>query len=80
MDTLDENQTQNRRAVIDGNSVKLPVAEVAAGDVTPLVHEGEQTRLGRGVFDSGKLDPEDCATAFVAGRFAEKARRMGLWR
>ena len=42
------------------------------------MHEGEQTRLGRGVFDSGKLDPEAIAqTAFVAGRFAEKARRMG---
>ena len=80
MKAFDENQTQNRRAVIDvgSNSVKLLVAEVAAGDVTPLVHEGEQTRLGRGVFDSGKLDPEAIAqTAFVAGRFAEKARRMG---
>lgn len=80
MKALNENQTQNRRAVIDvgSNSVKLLVAEVAAGDVTPLVHEGEQTRLGRGVFDSGKLDPEAIAqTAFVAGRFAEKARRMG---
>ena len=77
---MNENQTQNRRAVIDvgSNSVKLLVAEVTSGDVTPLVHEGEQTRLGRGVFDSGKLDPEAIAqTAFVAGRFAEKARRMG---
>ena len=73
MEALGENQTQNRRAVIDvgSNSVKLLVAEVAEGKVRPLVHEGEQTRLGRGVFDSGKLDPEAIAqTAFVAGRFA----------
>ena len=79
MKALDENQTQNRRAVIDvgSNSVKpwWPRWLLA---ITPLVHEGEQTRLGRGVFDSGKLDPEAIAqTAFVAGRFAEKARRMG---
>ncbi|SVC15359.1 uncharacterized protein METZ01_LOCUS268213, partial [marine metagenome] len=48
MDNPDKNQTQNRRAIIDvgSNSVKLLVADVKGGGVTPLVHEGEQTRLG----------------------------------
>ena len=73
-------QTQNRRAIIDvgSNSVKLLVAEVNDGVLKPLVHEGEQTRLGRGVFETGKLDQETIKqTAFVAGQFAEKAKRLG---
>ena len=59
MDNPAKNQTQNIRAIIDvgSNSVKLLVAEVADGVVTPLVHEGEQTRLGRGVFETGQLAP-----------------------
>ena len=80
MDNPDKNQTQNLRAIIDvgSNSVKLLVAEVVDGTVKPLVHEGEQTRLGRGVFKTGKLDAEAvAATAFVAGRFADKARKLG---
>ena len=84
MEASSENQTQNpspqRRAVIDvgSNSVKLLVADVMGETVTPLLHEGEQTRLGRGVFETNRLDPEAIAqTAFVAGQFAEKARRMG---
>ena len=73
-------QTQNRRAIIDvgSNSVKLLIAEVNDGVVESLVHEGEQTRLGRGVFETGKLEQEAIKqTAFVAGQFAEKARRLG---
>ena len=80
MDNSGNNQTQNRRAVIDvgSNSVKLLVADVKGGVVTPLVHEGEQTRLGSGVFETGKLDAEAIAAiAFVAGRFADKARKLG---
>ena len=80
MDNSDKYQTQNRRAIIDvgSNSVKLLVADVKGGVVTPLVHEGEQTRLGSGVFETGKLDTEAiAATAFVAGRFADKARKLG---
>jgi len=81
MDNPDKNQTQNLRAIIDvgSNSVKLLVAEVVDGTVKPLVHEGEQTRLGRGVFKTGKLESEAIeATAFVAGRFADKARKLGV--
>ena len=74
MDNSDKYQPQNRRAIIDvgSNSVKLLVADVKGGGVTPLVREGEQTRLGSGVFETGKLDAEAIAsTAFVAGRFAD---------
>ena len=80
MDNPDKNQTQNLRAIIDvgSNSVKLLVAEVIDGVVRPLVHEGQQTRLGRGVFETGKLEAESiAATAFVAGRFADKAHKLG---
>ena len=80
MDNSDKNQTQNLRAIIDvgSNSVKLLVAEVVDGVVRPLVHEGQQTRLGRGVFETGKLEAEAiAATVFVAGRFADKARKLG---
>ncbi|MBI61173.1 MAG: exopolyphosphatase, partial [Verrucomicrobiales bacterium] len=53
-------QTQNRRAIIDvgSNSVKLLIAEVNDGVVESLAHEGEQARLGRGVFETGKLEQE----------------------
>ena len=80
MDNPDKNQTQNLRAIIDvgSNSVKLLVAEVVDGVVRPLFHEGQQTRLGRGVFETGKLEAESiAATAFAAGRFADKARKLG---
>ena len=80
MDNSAKNQTQNRRAVIDigSNSVKLLIADVAGNVVTPLVHEGEQTRLGRGVFETGLLQPaaiED--TTRVVADFADKARKHG---
>ena len=80
MDNSDKNQTQNRRAIIDvgSNSVKLLVADVAGGVVTPIVHKGEQTRLGRGVFDTGRLRPEAISdTARVVGAFAARAKEEG---
>jgi exopolyphosphatase / guanosine-5'-triphosphate,3'-diphosphate pyrophosphatase len=80
MDNPAKNQTQNIRAIIDvgSNSVKLLVAEVADGVVTPLVHEGEQTRLGQGVFETGQLAPEAIeATARVVADFAAKANGHG---
>ena len=71
---------ENRRAVIDigSNSVKLLVADVVDGVVTPLVHESEQTRLGRGVFETGLLEQEAVLeTTRVASHFADRARDAG---
>ena len=81
MDNSGNNQTQNRRAVIDvgSNSVKLLIADVIDGIVIPLMHEGEQTRLGRGVFEVGRLQPEAIAeTARAALNFVGQARKSGL--
>jgi len=80
MDDRPKNQTQNRRAIIDigSNSVKLLIAEADGGHVTPLVHEGEQTRLGRGVFETGLLAPESiAATKRVVATFAVMAKEQG---
>ena len=80
MDNPPKNQTQNRWAIIDvgSNSVKLLVADVAEGVVTPIVHKGEQTRLGRGVFDTGRLLPEAISdTASVVSAFAARAKEEG---
>ena len=80
MDDPPKNQTQNIRAIIDvgSNSVKLLVADVAGGVVTPIVHKGEQTRLGRGVFDTGRLRPEAISdTARVVSAFAARAKEEG---
>ena len=80
MDDPPKNQTQNRQAIIDvgSNSVKLLIADVVDGVVTPLIHEGEQTRLGQGVFETGRLSPEAIdATARVVTGFATKAEDMG---
>ena len=74
MDDPPKNQTQNIRAIIDvgSNSVKLLIAEVAEGVVTPIVHKGKQTRLGRGVFETGRLEPEAIAdTARVLSRYVD---------
>jgi exopolyphosphatase/guanosine-5'-triphosphate,3'-diphosphate pyrophosphatase len=78
MTTFD--QTENCRAVIDigSNSVKLLIADVAGGEVTPLLREGEQTRLGRGVFETGLLQPAAIEeTTRAATAFATKAREHG---
>src|SRR5437867_4176704 len=66
-----------RRAVIDvgTNSIKLLVADVAGHDVRPVVEDSKQTRLGRGFYETHRLQPEAIgATAKAVARFAEMAR------
>jgi exopolyphosphatase/guanosine-5'-triphosphate,3'-diphosphate pyrophosphatase len=80
MDEPLKNQTQNRHAIIDvgSNSVKLLIADVIDGVVIPLIHKGEQTRLGQGVFETGQLASEAIeTTARVVGDFAAKAKGQG---
>src|SRR5262245_8110129 len=67
-----------RRAVIDvgTNSVKLLVAEVANNRVVPVLEQSEQTRLGRGFYESHRLQPAAiAATARAVEEFAEIAKR-----
>ena len=66
-------QTQ-RRAVIDigTNSVKLLVADVRGRRVEPLLEQSDQTRLGRGFYQTHRLQTEAiAATARVVAHFAE---------
>ena len=66
-----------RRAVIDvgTNSVKLLIADVAAGEVRPVHEESRQTRLGKGFYETHRLQPEPIArTAEAVWEFAETAR------
>jgi exopolyphosphatase/guanosine-5'-triphosphate,3'-diphosphate pyrophosphatase len=66
-----------RRAVIDvgTNSIKLLVADVRAGEVTPIHEESRQTRLGRGFYETHRLQPETIAhTAATVWEFGEVAR------
>jgi exopolyphosphatase / guanosine-5'-triphosphate,3'-diphosphate pyrophosphatase len=66
-----------RRAVIDvgTNSVKLLIAEVAGGQVQPVLEESRQTRLGRGFYDTHRLQPAAIAqTAEAVADFARQAR------
>jgi exopolyphosphatase/guanosine-5'-triphosphate,3'-diphosphate pyrophosphatase len=66
-----------RRAVIDvgTNSVKVLVAEVSDLQVRPLWEEGEQTRLGRGFYETHRLLPEAIElTALAVAKFADMAR------
>ena len=68
-----------RRAVIDvgTNSVKLLIAEVVGGAIRPLIEESDQTRLGRGFYETHRLQPEAIAqTAQVVTRFAAKASEL----
>ena len=68
-----------RRAVIDvgTNSVKLLVADVADGTVQPLLERSEQTRLGRGFYETRRLQPDAIrqTTQAIAG-FATLAARF----
>ncbi len=59
-----------RRAVLDigTNSVKLLVADVSGGVVTPLFERGEQTRLGAGLFENHRLHPDAIACTASAAR------------
>jgi len=66
-----------RRAVIDvgTNSVKLLVADVCGNQVTPVHEESKQTRLGKGFYETHRLQPEPIArTAEAVWEFAETAR------
>jgi exopolyphosphatase/guanosine-5'-triphosphate,3'-diphosphate pyrophosphatase len=66
-----------RRAVIDvgTNSVKLLVAEVAGHEVRPLREESRQTRLGRGFYETRRLQaPAIATTARAVAEFAALAR------
>ena len=65
------------RAVIDvgTNSVKLLVADVADHSVIPLFEESEQTRLGRGFYETHRLQADAIQdTASVVAQFAGMAR------
>lgn len=71
--------TTERRAVIDvgTNSVKLLVAEVAGQTVVPLFEGSEQTRLGRGFYETHRLQPETLRhTAEAVARFARAAAEL----
>ena len=71
--------SQTRRAVIDvgTNSVKLLVADVEGHDVRPICEESKQTRLGRGFYETRRLQPEPIAkTAKAVRTFAEMAREL----
>ncbi len=66
-----------RRAVIDvgTNSVKLLIADVAGADVRPVHEESRQTRLGKGFYETHRLQPEPIArTAEAVWEFFETAR------
>jgi exopolyphosphatase/guanosine-5'-triphosphate,3'-diphosphate pyrophosphatase len=68
-----------RRAVIDvgTNSVKLLVADVAGHDVRPVCEESKQTRLGRGFYETQRLQPEPIAkTAKAVMNFSNQAREL----
>jgi len=66
-----------RRAVIDvgTNSVKLLVADVTGRKVQPIFESGNQTRLGRGFYETHRLQPAAIAsTAAAVAEFARVAR------
>ena len=66
-----------RRAVIDvgTNSIKLLVADVSGRDVRPVHEESRQTRLGKGFYETHRLQPEAVAcTAEAVWEFAQTAR------
>jgi exopolyphosphatase/guanosine-5'-triphosphate,3'-diphosphate pyrophosphatase len=69
-----------RRAVVDvgTNSVKLLVADVGIDSITPVFEVGEQTRLGRGFYETQVLQQEAIdRTASVVADFVQRARELG---
>src|SRR2546421_1707716 len=73
--------TAVRRAVIDvgTNSIKLLVGEVSGDYIKPLWEESEQTRLGKGFYETHLLQRQAIhATAHFAAQFAELARSYGV--
>jgi exopolyphosphatase/guanosine-5'-triphosphate,3'-diphosphate pyrophosphatase len=66
-----------RRAVIDvgTNSIKLLVADVRGRDVQPVHEESKQTRLGKGFYETHRLQPDAIArTAEAVAEFEKIAR------
>ncbi len=66
-----------RRAVIDvgTNSVKLLVADVVGEQVHPACEQSKQTRLGKGFYETHRLQPDPIsATARAVGEFTAIAR------
>src|SRR5580765_3776931 len=69
-----------RRAVIDvgTNSVKLLVADVTGRNVEPLLEDGRQTRLGKGFYETHRLQAVAIAqTALAVGEFCKAAEKLG---
>jgi exopolyphosphatase/guanosine-5'-triphosphate,3'-diphosphate pyrophosphatase len=69
-----------RRAVIDigTNSVKILVGDVNGTQVLPVFEASEQTRLGRGFYETHILQSEAISqTATAVAYFAAEARRIG---
>jgi exopolyphosphatase/guanosine-5'-triphosphate,3'-diphosphate pyrophosphatase len=69
-----------RHAVIDigTNSVKLLVGDVASQHVVPVCEDSEQTRLGRGFYETHVLQADAIAqTAEAVAKFSIEARRLG---
>src|SRR5947207_12833432 len=65
-----------RRAVIDvgTNSIKLLVADVTDHNVSPVLEKSKQTRLGKGFYETHRLQPEAIGkTADAVGKFARMA-------
>ena len=72
--------TPTRRAVIDvgTNSVKLLVADVLGREVTPVLEDSEQTRLGRGFYETHILQPQAIEqTSAAVARFGNEAAKLG---
>lgn len=64
---------------IGSNTVRLVVYEVPTRLPFPLFNEKAQCELGRGVADSGRLNPEGVPAAIRAlGRFVALAEAMGV--
>jgi exopolyphosphatase/guanosine-5'-triphosphate,3'-diphosphate pyrophosphatase len=69
-----------RRAVIDvgTNSVKLLVGDVTGRSVTAVAEDSEQTRLGRGFYETQRLQAEAIGeTAACVARFSQVAAGLG---
>ena len=68
-----------RRAVIDvgTNSIKLLVADIVGAEGRPVLEESHQTRLGKGFYDTRRLQPEPINnTAKAVALFAASARQQ----
>jgi exopolyphosphatase/guanosine-5'-triphosphate,3'-diphosphate pyrophosphatase len=73
-------EVPNRRAVIDigTNSVKVLVADVADGNLTPVSEMSRQTRLGAGFYLTQKLQkPAIALTAQTVAEFGATATKLG---